>query len=154
MPCPPHSSPLLPPPPPAHRFVFANNTILGLAGTGTAGFSGDGGPAAAAQLSSPTGIAIDANERFVYISETGNKRIRQVSMADRVITTLSGIGTGRFAGDGGPASGAILFSPRHVDAEQHNTRGTLISDTGEVAAAGRLKAGTTAPPPPPGLRCR
>src|SRR5580692_11789972 len=72
-----------------------------VAGNGIAGFSGDGGPAALAQLSGPTGIAMDSAGN-VYIEDAGNNRIRMVS--NGVITTVAGGGTG----DDGPAANAHL----------------------------------------------
>jgi len=75
----------------AHRrYVFPNNTIYGVAGSGSSGFTGDGGAAMSATLSSPTGIAIDPDERFAYISDNGNRRIRVVDLSTRIINTLSG----------------------------------------------------------------
>ena len=72
-----------------------------VAGNGTLGFSGDGGPATLAQLSGPTAVAVDASGD-VYIEDGGNNRIRMVS--NGVITTVAGGGTG----DDGPATGAHL----------------------------------------------
>jgi uncharacterized protein (TIGR03437 family) len=83
-------------------------SITTFAGTGRAGFSGDGGPASSAALRNPYGIAIcpDGN---AYITDYGNDRIRKVD-ANGVITTIAG-GTGGFTGDGGPASAARLNGP-------------------------------------------
>src|SRR5690349_11188931 len=61
----------------------ANGMISTLAGNGTAGYNGDGGPAASAQLNSPSGVAVDAAGN-VYIADSGNHRVRKV--ADGVIT--------------------------------------------------------------------
>lgn len=72
-----------------------------VAGNGIAGFSGDGGPAALAELSGPTGVVVDASGN-VYIEDAGNNRIRMV--ANGVITTVAGGGTG----DDGPATAARL----------------------------------------------
>ena len=58
---------------------FVANTIVTIAGTGTWGFSGDGGPAASAQLANPQGVAFDANGDL-YIADTFNHRIRRVKM--------------------------------------------------------------------------
>jgi sugar lactone lactonase YvrE len=79
-----------------------------VAGNGTAGFSGDGGPAASAELNTPLGVAVDAAGNL-YISDSGNNRIRKVSSG--VITTLAGNGTAGYAGDGGPASSAEFNLP-------------------------------------------
>jgi uncharacterized protein (TIGR03437 family) len=102
-------------------------TIDTVAGTGTAGFSGDGGPATSAQLDSPGGVAVDS-AGTLYISDTINNRIRKVS--NGVITTLAGSGTpgyGAFSGDNGPATSARLSLPADVSLD---SAGNLyISDT-------------------------
>jgi uncharacterized protein (TIGR03437 family) len=90
------------------RKVSANGTITTLAGNGTAGFGGDGGAAASAQLSAPQGVAVDSAGN-VYIADTGNSRVREVSGG--TITTVAGNGTAGFGGDGGAATGAKLYSP-------------------------------------------
>ena len=88
------------------RRVSPAGTITTVAGTGAAGFAGDGGPASAAQLAFPTGVAATADGGFL-IADQGNRRVRRVSPAG-TITTVAGTGAGGFAGDGGPASAAQL----------------------------------------------
>jgi uncharacterized protein (TIGR03437 family) len=84
----------------------AKTGILTLAaGNGTVGFSGDGGPATAAQLNHPAGVAVDSAGNL-YIADASNNRIRKVS--NGVITTVAGNGTQGFSGDGGPATSAQL----------------------------------------------
>ena len=78
-----------------------------MAGDGTIGFSGDGGPATAAQLFAPHGIALDQAGNL-YIADSGNVRIRKVS--NGIITTVAGNGATGYAGDGGPATSAELNS--------------------------------------------
>ena len=87
-------------------------TITTVAGTGTPGFSGDGGPAAAAQLSFPAGVAVDSSGSY-FIADLGNHRVRKVDPSG-VITTVAGTGTAGFSGDGGPATAAELDSPSDV----------------------------------------
>jgi sugar lactone lactonase YvrE len=82
------------------------------AGTGIAGFAGDGGPAAAARLSWPTGVAVDAAGN-VYIADQNNNRIRQVSPL-RLISTVAGTGREGFGGDSGPAIAADLNQPERL----------------------------------------
>jgi hypothetical protein len=77
-----------------------------VAGTGTAGFSGDGGPATAAQLSQPTGVAA-TNDGGFLIADSGNNRVRRVA-ADGTITTVAGTGEAGLGGDGGAATAARL----------------------------------------------
>ena len=97
---------------PSVRRVAPNGTISRFAGTGTAGFSGDGGPATAAQLSGPMGVARLADGSIV-ITDQLNHRIRRVS-ADGVIRTVAGTGTPGFSGDGGPATAARIQFPAGI----------------------------------------
>src|SRR5207244_2303709 len=92
------------------RVDAATQVITTVAGNGTYSFSGDGGPAAASQLSNPQGVAVDSAGN-VFIADTGNNRIRRVDVATHAITTVAGGGTG---GDGGPATSAALFGPEGV----------------------------------------
>jgi DNA-binding beta-propeller fold protein YncE len=78
-------------------------------GTGERGFSGDGGSAVVARLNEPYGIVID-RRGTIYFADRLNRRVRQVG-PDGVVTTLAGDGSGRFSGDGGPASIAGLAEP-------------------------------------------
>jgi sugar lactone lactonase YvrE len=91
------------------RKVALNGIISTVAGNGTFGYSGDGGPATSAQLSYPFGVAVDANGTL-YIPDSFNNRIRKVSQAG-IITTIAGNGTAGYSGDGGPATSAQLNLP-------------------------------------------
>jgi uncharacterized protein (TIGR03437 family) len=84
---------------------LSNGVLTTIAGTGTQGFSGDNGPAASAQLSNPSGIAVDS-EGNVYFADVGNQRVRKIS--NGVITTVAGNGTAGFSGDNGPATSSQL----------------------------------------------
>ncbi|MBZ5725338.1 MAG: hypothetical protein LAP87_10100 [Acidobacteriia bacterium] len=90
---------------------LSNGLITAVAGNGTAGFRGDGGPATLAQLSDSLAIAVDPAGNL-YIADSGNNRIREVSAG--VITTVAGNGTVNFGGDSGPAASAQLNSPTGV----------------------------------------
>jgi sugar lactone lactonase YvrE len=94
------------------RRVGTDGKITTVAGTGTGGFFGDGGPATRAQLLAPAGVAVDG-AGTLYIADTGNHRVRQVG-ADGKITTVAGTGTDGFSGDGGPATRARLWAPAGV----------------------------------------
>ncbi len=94
------------------RYVTPSGTINAFAGTSTAGSSGDGGPASAALLKTPSRVRIDPNG-LVVIVDTGNHKIRRVD-ANGIITTIAGTGSGGFTGDGGPATAAKLASPYDV----------------------------------------
>lgn len=93
------------------RKVDAKGIISTLAGTGAAGFSGDGGPAAAAQLRQPHSIAIDRGNRLL-ICDIGNQRIRRVDLASGRIETYAGTGVAQPAPDGAPLAGTPLQGPR------------------------------------------
>lgn len=79
-----------------------------VAGTGEQGFIGDGGPATSALLDSPLGVAVDSAGN-IYIADTHNQRIREVSGG--VITTIAGTGVAGFSGDGAAATAATLDLP-------------------------------------------
>jgi len=89
----------------------SGGVITTVAGTGTAGFSGDKAPAAAATLRQPTDVAVDS-AGVLYIADFGNNRVRMVSGG--LITTVAGNGTTSTTGDGGAATSAGLSAPRRV----------------------------------------
>ncbi len=89
----------------------SNGVITTVAGNGTAGFSGDTGPAAGAQLNNPSGIAVDSGGD-IYVADVNNHVVRRI--ADGVITTIAGNGKPGFSGDSGPANGAQLSSPSGI----------------------------------------
>ena len=91
--------------------VSGGDTITTLAGTGTAGFAGDGGQATSAQLCSPVGVAADAQGN-VFIGDQVNQRVRKVSGG--TLSTLAGTGTAGYSGDGGQATSAQLNTPLGV----------------------------------------
>ena len=91
------------------RRIDQDGIITTIAGTGTAGFSGDGGPATAAQLNQPIGLAV-ADNGILYITDHGNRRIRRLA-PDGTITTIAGTGVAGGAGDGGPALQAQFNNP-------------------------------------------
>jgi trimeric autotransporter adhesin len=84
------------------------DVISTLAGTGKAGFGGDGGPATAAELHGPYGVAIDAGD--IYVSDSQNHRVRRID-PDGIITTVAGTGAPGWSGDGGSARRAELNVP-------------------------------------------
>jgi len=91
------------------RMVSTSGIISTIAGNGTGGFSGDGGPATKASIGQAAGIAVDASGN-IYLSDDGGNRVRVVS-ATGIISTLTGNGSWGYTGDGGPAAGATLDQP-------------------------------------------
>jgi hypothetical protein len=91
------------------RKITPAGIISTIAGTGTFGFSGGGGPATSAQMQSPTFLTLDSAGN-IYFCDFGNERVRKISTTG-IITTIAGDGTAGFSGDGGPATSAELNSP-------------------------------------------
>jgi hypothetical protein len=109
--------------------IGADGSVTTIAGTGVAGFSGDGGPATAAQLYGPSAVAT-ASDGTIYIADSGNNRVRKVA-PDGTISTIAGTGPGignillppsfqscAFSGDGGLATGAQLCNPAQLAFDQ------------------------------------
>jgi hypothetical protein len=106
------------------RRVDAGGTITTVAGSGAAGFAGDGGSATLASLNGPSGIAVTETGNLL-IADTTNNRVRQV--AANVITTVAGNGVAASSGDGSPANLASVNLPQDVAAVAGGTY--LIADT-------------------------
>jgi hypothetical protein len=140
------------------REVSKTGTITTVAGTGIEGFSGDGGAATAAQLDTPTGVAVDASGNL-YIADSHNHRIRKVSGG--TITTIAGTGVAGFSGDSGVATAAQLALPSALavdssgnlyiaDTNNHRIRKitgttiTTVAGDGEELYAGDGAAATAA----------
>ena len=112
------------------RRIDPAGIITTFAGTGTWGFAGDGGPAAAAQVGRVADVAIAADGRL-FIADSDNDCVRVVT-PDGIIATFAGIcGQPGFSGDDGPATAAQLDSPAGVEigrqgeiyiADTHNQR--------------------------------
>lgn len=102
-------------------------TISTIAGTGTAGFTGDGGPAIAARLNNPFDLAFDGTGNLIF-SDTFNHCLRRIDARSGIITTIAGTGARGFFGDGGPATMAQLNEPY----------GVVVDPSGAVYIADRL----------------
>lgn len=130
------------------RKVSPSGIITTVAGNGTRGFGGDGGPATAAALNAPYGVSALPDGSF-YIADSGNHRIRRVA-PDGTISTVAGTGIAGFSGDGGPAALAKVNTPHAVEATPDGR--LLIADMGnhrvrEVGTDGVIRTivGTGAP---------
>ncbi len=95
------------------RVQRSSGQIITVAGSGQAGYSGDGGPATQAQLNSPYGIALDTANNL-YLVDRLNACIRVVEAATGIIHTVAGTGQPGFSGDGGPAHRAQFHEPNDI----------------------------------------
>jgi trimeric autotransporter adhesin len=120
------------------RKVSAGGTISTFAGTGVAGFSGDGGPATSAKLYAPKGVAVDGQGN-VYIADSNNFRVRKVTSTG-TITTFAGGGKPGVLGDGGPATSAALRNPFGVAVDGQGN--VYIADTDNMRVR-KVSAGGT-----------
>ncbi len=141
---------------------LTTNIITTIAGTISAGFDGDSGPATSAHLNLPTALTVDALGNL-YLADTSNHRIRRIDATTHIITTVAGTGTQGYSGDGTLATQAALDSPtglaadtlgnlyladtanhriRRIDATTHII--TTIAGTGILGNSGDNAAATTA----------
>lgn len=104
----------------------SSGIITTIAGTGVAGFSGDGGPALQAILSLPGALAVDVANN-IYFADTNNHRIRKITASNGVISTVAGNDKQDYLGDGGLATAASLDSPRGLAVDAAGN--IYISDT-------------------------
>ncbi len=101
------------------RIAASSGIITTIAGNGfgagaaKGGFSGDGGPAKAAELYQPYGVVVDA-AGTIFISDYGNQRVRKVDAATGIITTIAGNGTYGYSGNSGPATSAMIANPEQL----------------------------------------
>jgi hypothetical protein len=127
--------------------VTPSGQVSVVAGDGKAGFAGDGGRAAFAELNEPTGLAVDAQGNL-YVADSGNNVIRRVDVKTGIITTVAGDvaadkandGLGGFSGDGGPATSAQLNDPQGVAVD--GAGDLFIADTFNNAIREVTPAGT------------
>jgi hypothetical protein len=144
------------------KLTYSTGIISTVAGSSTSGFSGDGSAATSAKLFYPSGIAVDGSGN-IYIADQGNHRIRKVTAATGIISTIAGTGVSGFSGDGSAATAAQLANPVAVAvdgsgnvyiSDQYNQRirkitassGTIstIAGTGTYSYSGDGGAATSA----------
>jgi trimeric autotransporter adhesin len=123
--------------------------ITTIAGTGTNGFSGDGGPATNANFSLPSSVSVDAFGN-IFISDQANGRIRKITRQDGLVKTVAGNGISWFAGDGGPATDASLYNPEGIAVDKAGTIYIADTQTHRIRAVSQtiisLKNGSWADP--------
>src|SRR5262245_24696358 len=121
------------------RKINPAGSVTTVAGTGAWGSAGDGGAASSAQLAGPRGVAVDGAGNL-FIADSGNNRIRRVSI-NGIITTVAGNENGGYSGDGGPATSARLNYPTAIAvdmqgnlfiADRYNNRIRLVSSSGII----------------------
>jgi sugar lactone lactonase YvrE len=105
---------------------YSDGVVTTLCGTGGRGFSGDGGPAAEAQIDFPQDMEIGPDGRL-YFADANNNRVRAIDLTTGIIETVAGTGTGGYTGDGGMALVAELNRPFGIafDLDGH----LYVSDT-------------------------
>ena len=107
------------------RKITVDGRITTIAGTGVAGYSGDGGPATKATLHAPASVAV-GGDGSIFVADSTNNSVRQVR-TNGTIVTFAGSGLAGFGGDGGPASKAMLRTPNGVAVDSQGT--VFIADT-------------------------
>jgi hypothetical protein len=132
-----------------------NGIISTIAGTGTSGYDGDNGPVSSATLSNPSGVAVyvsSSKKVTVYIADTGNNCIRQIS--NSIISTIAGTGTSGYSGDNGAATSAQLNGPTSIvvdsssgdiyvaDNGNHRIRKITYSSSNSPSSAGTFAPST------------
>lgn len=98
------------------RIDGGTGTVTTFAGTGSAGFSGDGGPAVNAEMVEPNGLAFSRDGNRLFIADVTDNRVRVVELSSGVISTFAGTGEAVHDGDGGQGSAAGIFGARAVAA--------------------------------------
>jgi trimeric autotransporter adhesin len=115
----------------------AGTTISTIAGSGGYSYSGDGGPATAAQLNTPEAVAVDAAGN-IYFADTANNVVREIS-SKGVINTIAGNGTAGYGGDGGAAGSAQLSAPQGLAVDASGN--VFVADTAN-ARVRKISGGT------------
>jgi RHS repeat-associated protein len=122
------------------RRVDPAGIITTIAGSGTIGFAGDGGPATQAQFSFGEGGIALGPDGTIYVGDEGNRRVRAIA-PDGSVYTIAGTGTAGYSGDGGAATSAQLNSPRGVALTPAGE--LIIADAFSASASGRIRKVST-----------
>ena len=108
------------------KIAAGTGVITTFAGKGTAGYSGDNGPATSAYFNEPNGLAFDSAGNL-FIADLGNSVIREIAATTHIVTTVAGTGTYGYSGDGGLATSAVLARPWNIAIDSSNN--LYISDS-------------------------
>ncbi|MEI9980259.1 MAG: Ig-like domain repeat protein [Edaphobacter sp.] len=108
------------------KITASTGIITSIAGTDTQGFSGDNGPATAAAIDSPTGLALDSSNNL-YLADTHNQRIRRLDATTGIITTIAGNGAPGYSGDTAAATTATLALPHGITIDSNGN--LYLADT-------------------------
>jgi sugar lactone lactonase YvrE len=118
------------------RRVDANGTITTVAGRGSVGSAGDGGPAVLARIKNPKSVAL--HDEYLYLTGLDNK-VRRVNLGTGIISSYAGTGAAGYSGDGGPATAATLNAPQRLQVDSLGN--VYVADTGNNAVR-RIDEGT------------
>lgn len=113
------------------RVAAKTGVITTVAGTGQAGFSGDGGPAVKAQFKQPHSIQLDSQGNL-FVCDIGNHRIRKVNLKTGIITTFAGTGQKGPTPDGAKIAGTPLNGPRAIDFDQAGNLWVALREGNQV----------------------
>jgi sugar lactone lactonase YvrE len=119
---------------------LTTRNITTVAGNGTQGSSGNGGPATSAELFNPSGVVVDSNGNL-YISDSQNNVVRKVTGSTQVITTIAGNGTFGYSGDKGPATSAELGVPSGLAVNSAGTTLYIADSSNSAIRAVNLTTG-------------
>jgi len=135
------------------KVAWATGVITTIAGNGTEGFSGDGGPAFEAQFHGVYSVAVNSGETAVYVADLENRRIRRVDLQTGMITTIAGNGTKGAPEDGSVAAQGPLIDPRAVAVDDRENVYILERGGNALRVVGRdgkiktlIGPGTVTPP--------
>lgn len=109
------------------KVTVSNGNISTIAGTGVAGFSGDGLVATNAKINNPAGIALDGAGN-IYFADRSNSRIRKITITNGYISTIAGNGNTTFGGDGGLATAAAIKTPNNIVLDAATPTAIYVSD--------------------------
>jgi sugar lactone lactonase YvrE len=130
--------------------IDASGKMTIFAGRGTRGFSGDGGPAVSAELSSPSAVAVDSSGA-VFVADSANNVVRKIDAAG-IISTFAGNGRNDDWGDGGPATSASLSAPTGLVFDRNGSlvildsghgRLRMVDSTGTITAVAAVGRGSS-----------